>query len=136
MNREKIELALEALDDGWVAMTRGILQDMLDAEPSTSEPQAAKESLPKKLFLIDTINLFKTRYAVEAVDQDAAVEHVLCNLKSHNMDIFSETHLSETISSIIETDSEGYLRAFDNDNEQMKSVEASEKFKAINRPVR
>jgi hypothetical protein len=135
MNKEKIKMALEALNDGWKGTATGILKDLLNSESvETKEPETTEENvIPKKLFLVDVISLDKLRYAVEANSQEDAVEEILCNLHSTKLKSFSHTHLTNTISSVVEYTPEEYLKSFNHENENFKDVDASVKFSYINR---
>jgi len=127
-NEEKIQMALDALNDGWNATAKDILNSMIknDSEPET----------PKKLFIVETVNLIRSDYAVEAVNKEEASQFVLKNLddlEDGYLNFLTDKHMCHTVNSVTEVTAEDYLKFFDRENEDLKNIEASKKFALINR---
>ncbi len=125
--KEKIRMALDALNDGWNATARDILLKLLDAGSETVE------DTPKKLFIVETLNLIRSDYAVEAASKEEASEFVLKDLEEGYLNFFTDKHLCHSINSVTEVTAEEYLKIHDRENEDLKDIEASKKFALINR---
>lgn len=132
MIKEKIELALDALNDGWLATAKGILQDLINGELNSNKEIEEK----KKLYLIDTRLTHQVSYVVEAETEENAISF----LKKYNntMDflaVFKEEwdYENEIIDSVKEISAEEYLTEFDLENPHLKDLPTSEKFSFINR---
>lgn len=85
----------------------------------------------KKLFLVETVSMFRIRYVVEADEASHAADEVVMN--NGNLSEFSQKHLDEIISSTREIDEDEYLRLFDEDNDYLMNWSENQKFKFINR---
>lgn len=85
----------------------------------------------KKLFLVETVSMFRIRYVVEADEASHAADEVVMN--NGNLSEFSQKHLDEIISSTRQIDEAEYLRLFDADNDYLMPWDEDHKFKFINR---
>lgn len=85
----------------------------------------------KKLFLVETVSMFRIRYVIETENADYAADEVVMN--NGNLSEFSQKHLDEVISSTREIDEAEYLRLFDADNDYLMPWDEDHKFKFINR---
>ena len=92
--------------------------------------------MTKKLFLVETVSLFRMRYVVEANEESHALDEVVCNTTgdvSDNWGEFSQCHLDEVISSSREITQEEYFKLHAIDNAYMSSWSDEEKLKLINK---
>jgi len=90
----------------------------------------------KKLFLVETVSIFRQRYVVEAFEVDHAKDEVIMNVTngySENFEEFSQKHIDESITSAREITEEEYLDIFDEDNDYLASWPDYQKFRFINK---
>ena len=87
----------------------------------------------KKLFLVETVSIFRMRYVVEALEEEHATDEVVMGLGKDNFQEFSQHHVDECISSVREVTHQQYLAQFDKDNDYLKSWDDVEKLKFINK---
>jgi hypothetical protein len=81
--------------------------------------------MEKKLYLVETVSIFRQRYVVEAREAEHAADEVV--LKE-----FSQQHLDELISSTREITADEYLKLFDEDNDYLSNWDISQKMQCIN----
>lgn len=84
-----------------------------------------------KLFLVETVSIYRMRYVIETENADHAADEVVMN--SGNLSEFSQKHLDEIISSTREIDEAEYLKLFNVDNDYLMNWSENQKFKFINR---
>lgn len=84
-----------------------------------------------KLFLVETVSIYRMRYVIETENADHAADEVVMN--SGNLSEFSQKHLDEIISSTREIDEAEYLKLFNVDNDYLMQWSEEQKFKFINR---
>lgn len=72
----------------------------------------------KKLYIVETISIFRMSYLVEALEEGHALDEVVCNLG--DFEEFNQKHLDETIVSSREVDEVEYLKIFDKENDYLK----------------
>lgn len=84
----------------------------------------------KKMYVVETISVFRMRYVVEANDSTHAEDEVVCN--QGELEEFSQKHIDECITSTREIDEQEYLRMFDEDNDYLKTWSVEQKKKFIN----
>jgi hypothetical protein len=84
----------------------------------------------KKLYIVETMSIFRMRYVVKAKEASHAEDEVICN---DDLVEFSQKHLDEIISSTREISEEEYLKLFDRDNDYLASWENDRKFSYINK---
>lgn len=91
--------------------------------------------MDKKLYLVETVSLFRMRYVVEANEEDHALDEVVCNVGSSddNWEEFSQCHMDEVISSSREITLEEYFKLHAIDNSYMDSWSDEEKLRFINK---
>lgn len=83
----------------------------------------------KKLYLVETVSMFRIRYAVEAECADYAKDTVTCNEAQE----LSQLHLDEIITSAREITDAEYLKIFDEDNDYLKNWDEDQKRRMISR---
>jgi hypothetical protein len=88
--------------------------------------------MDKKLYLVETISMFRMRYVVEAKEEEHAGDTVVMELSQTGFKEFSQHHVDESISDIREISKEEYLKLFDKDNDYLKSWTKEEKFQFVN----
>ena len=92
--------------------------------------------MKKKLFLVETVSIFRQRYVVEALEEEHANDEVTANTTGGYDDEwqeFSQKHIDEVITSTREITEEEYLDIFDKDNDYLVSWPDYQKFRFINR---
>lgn len=89
----------------------------------------------KKLYMVETVSMFRHRYVVEALEQSHAEDEVTMNLSGGYKDSFeefSQKHIDEVITSTREITEEEYLDIFVKDNDYLASWPDYQKFRFIN----
>jgi len=86
-----------------------------------------------KLYLVETISMFRMRYVVECDEEGHALDEVtMHNTGGEELKEFSQQHLDEVISSSRELSKIEYLDLFDKDNDYLKNWSAQEKMNLVN----
>ena len=67
----------------------------------------------KPIQIVETISIFRMRYAIRTDNQDIASELVLSDKVDNEM---SQKHIAENITSVREVSEEEYIKLFDEDN--------------------
>jgi hypothetical protein len=90
-----------------------------------------------KMYLVETVSIFRHRYVVEAKEKQHALDEVVCSIGGvvDDWQEFSQQHVDECITSSREIDREEYLRLFAEDNAYLSSWEEEMKFKFVNKIV-
>lgn len=91
--------------------------------------------MEKKLFLVETVSIFRHRYVVEAEEESHACDEVVMNVGhaySDEFQEFSQHHVDEMISSSREISMDEYLKLFDKDNDYLKNWTVEQKTRFIN----
>ena len=90
-----------------------------------------------KLYLIETVSMFRMRYVVEARSEEHAMDEVTMNATGGEYELkeFSQNHMDEVISSGRELTQEQYMELFDKDNDYLKSWTDEQKLGFINKIV-
>jgi hypothetical protein len=86
----------------------------------------------KKLYLVETVSMFRMRYVVEAREEGHAMDEVVCEMGNHEFEEFSQKHIDEVIVSTRELSATDYMNLFDKDNDYLASWTDQEKMKLIN----
>jgi hypothetical protein len=90
----------------------------------------------KKLFLVETVSIFRMRYVVEAKEESHSHDEVVCNVTgdyNENWQEFSQHHVDECITSSREITKTEYFKLFDIDNDYSKSWTKKDKERFINK---
>lgn len=90
------------------------------------------KEMEKKLYLVETISMFRMRYVVEAREEGHASDEVVCEVGNHEFQEFSQKHVDEVIVSTRELSATDYMNLFDTDNDYLKSWTDKDKMKFIN----
>jgi len=86
-----------------------------------------------KLYLVETISMFRMRYVVECKEEVHALDTVTMHTTGgEELKEFSQQHLDEVISSSREISRIEYLDLFDKDNEYLKDWNESQKLQYVN----
>jgi len=89
--------------------------------------------MSKKLYLVETISMFRMRYVVECKEEGHALDTVtMHNAGGEELKEFSQQHLDEIISSSRELSKIEYLDLFDKDNDYLQNWSAQEKMNLVN----
>lgn len=92
--------------------------------------------MKKKLYLVETVSIFRMRYVVEAKEAEHANDEVVMNVSGkydENFQEFSQHHVDESITSTREISEEEYLKLFDEDNDYLASWNDKQKKQFINK---
>ena len=89
----------------------------------------------KKLYLVETVSMFRMRYVIEAKDESDALDEVTYYSTggSENLTEFSQKHIDEVITSSRKLSDKSYLKLFDKDNDYLKNWTDDEKRIYINK---
>ena len=87
----------------------------------------------KKLFIVETISMFRMRYVVEALESEHAADEVVFGLGNSELKEFSQHHVDEVITSTREITQEEYLKQFDIDNDYLKEWTVEQKLDFVNK---
>ena len=91
--------------------------------------------MEKKLYLVETVSIFRHRYVVEAKEAEHANDEVVMNaIGAYNEDWneFSQKHVGEDIVSTREITADEYFKIFDEDNDYLKNWTDVEKMQFVN----
>jgi len=88
--------------------------------------------MEKKLYLVETVSMFRMRYVVEAREEGHATDEFVMEIGQEDFQEFSQHHMDEVIVSTRELSAKDYLELFDKDNEYLKSWDIAEKMRFIN----
>ena len=83
----------------------------------------------KKLYLVETVSMFRMRYVIESKDESDALDEVTYYSTggSENLTEFSQKHIDEVITSSRKLSDKSYLKLFDKDNDYLKNWTDDEK---------
>jgi hypothetical protein len=87
----------------------------------------------KKLYIVETISMFRMRYVVEALEEGHALDEVVCGIGNTDFQEFSQHHVDEVITSSREISFDEYLKIFDKDNDYLQSWTEEKKMEFINK---
>ena len=88
--------------------------------------------MEKKLYLVETVSMFRMRYVVEAREEGHATDEFVMEIGNEDFQEFSQHHMDEVIVSTRELSAKDYLELFDKDNDYLKSWDIAEKMRFIN----
>lgn len=86
-----------------------------------------------KKYMVETVNIFRHRYVVEAKEPGHATDEVVMQMRNDGFKEFSQYHVDEVVSSVREIDDREYLRLFDTDNAYLGNWTDEQKFAFVNR---
>ena len=86
--------------------------------------------MEKKLYLVETVSMFRMRYVVEAKEAEHANDEVVCN--NSDLEEFSQKHIDESIITTREITPDEYIKIFDEDNDYLKEWTDVQKMQFIN----
>ena len=89
----------------------------------------------KKLYLVETVSIFRHRYVVSANTAGHAEDEVVMNTTGsfdEKWNEFSQKHVSEDIVTTREITPDEYMKLFDEDNDYLKQWTDVEKMQFIN----
>jgi hypothetical protein len=88
-----------------------------------------------KMYMVETVSIFRHRYVVMAKDPEHACDEVVMNTSGNFGDMlqeFSQKHIDESITSVRKIKEKEYLRLFDEDNDYLKTWDDEQKKQFIN----
>jgi len=88
-----------------------------------------KKPTEEKLYLVETVNIFRHRYAVKAEN----IEQAKTLVNSNALEELSQEHIQELVTSSREINEAEYLDIFDKDNDYLKSWTKEQKLSMISR---
>ena len=88
----------------------------------------------KKLYIVETISMFRMRYVVEATEAEHAADEVVYRHGAGELlQEFSQHHVDEVITSEREISQEEYVKLFDVDNDYLKEWTVEQKLGFVNK---
>lgn len=88
--------------------------------------------MEKKLYLVETVSMFRMRYVVEAREAGHAEDEFVMEIGKESFKEFSQHHMDEVIVSTRQLSATDYMDLFDADNDYLKSWDIAEKMRFIN----
>jgi hypothetical protein len=88
--------------------------------------------MEKKLYLVETVSMFRMRYVIEAREESHATDEFVMEIGKESFKEFSQVHMDEVIVSTRELSAQDYLELFDKDNHYLKSWDIAKKMESIN----
>ena len=88
--------------------------------------------MEKKLYMVETVSIFRMRYVVEAREAEHAEDEVVMRLTTDDFKEFSQHHVDECITSTRQISATDFMDMFDKDNDYLKSWDIAEKMRFIN----
>jgi hypothetical protein len=96
-----------------------------------------KENEPKKkLFMVETVSMFRMTYVIEAESAEHAADEVVMNTTGaydENFQEFSQKHLDEVIVSTRPLKRKDYIKTFDEENDYLSKWTDELKLRYINK---
>ena len=90
------------------------------------------EEMEKKLYMVETVSIFRMRYVVEARESGHATDEVVMQMGNHEFKEFSQHHVDECITSVRELSASDYMKEFDTDNDYLAKWPVEKKIEFIN----
>jgi len=91
--------------------------------------------MEKKLYLVETVSIFRMRYVVEAREPTHAEDEVVMRFTADDFKEFSQHHVDECITSTREISAQDFVELFDADNDYLAKWSIENKMKVINTVV-
>ena len=91
--------------------------------------------MEKKLYLVETVSIFRMRYVVEAREAEHAEDEVVMRLANEDFKEFSQHHVDECITSSREISAQDFMNMFDEDNDYLAEWPVAKKMNFINSVV-
>jgi len=88
--------------------------------------------MDEKIYVVETISLFRHTYYVKAKESGHAMDEVVCRIHDSEFIEGSQYHISEDIANVIEVTEEEYLKLFDKENDYLKNWTDEQKLARIN----
>jgi len=90
------------------------------------------KEMEKKLYLVETVSMFRIRYVVEAREEGHAEDEFVMEIGKESFKEFSQHHIDEVIVSTRKLSATDYMNLFDTDNDYLKSWDIEQKMSMIN----
>lgn len=87
--------------------------------------------MEKKLYMVETVSIFRHRYIIGARSDDDAKDEVVMCLGKEGFDEFSQKHIDETIIDAREISTDEYIKEFDRENDYLKNWPLEKKFQFV-----
>ena len=91
--------------------------------------------MDKKLYMVETVSIFRMRYVVEAREAEHAEDEVVMRLTSDDFKEFSQHHVDECITSTRQISATDFMDMFDKDNDYLAEWPVTKKMNFINTVV-
>lgn len=87
-----------------------------------------------KIFVVETVSVFRHTYYVKAKEASHAMDEVVCNVEGYNDKWIegSQFHVGENIANCVEVTEEEFLKLFDKENSYLKDWTDERKLEMIN----
>jgi len=88
--------------------------------------------MEKKLYLVETVSMFRMRYVIEAHEASHAEDEFVMEIGKDSFKEFSQHHMDEVIISTRQLSATDYMNLFDADNDYLKSWDIEQRMSMIN----
>jgi hypothetical protein len=124
-----------ARKEGDFGESHGSYQFWENLETGETTMEKEKET-KKKLFMVETVSMFRLTYVIEAESAEHAADEVVMNTSGaydENFQEFSQKHLDEVIVSTRPLKRKDYIKTFDEYNDYLSNWTEEQKLRYINK---
>ena len=94
--------------------------------------KSIRKNEDRKIFIVETVGMFRMRYAVFATCEEDAADEFTMKLDDETFHEMSQQHIGENIVSIRKVKESKFIKEFDKDNDYLKSWSEEQKLAMIN----
>lgn len=88
--------------------------------------------MASKIYIVETVSVFRHTYYVKAKEAAHAMDEVVCGMGTSDLIEGSQMHVGENISHVREVTEREFLKVYDQENEHTRHLSNAEKLKSIN----
>jgi len=110
----KVGADINAGDGGYSEGTKEKYDEFVKLrEANMNQPRKNED---RKIFIVETVSMFRMRYAVLATCEEDAMDEVTMETGEPTFHEMSQQHIGENIVSVRKVSEKKYLKQYDNDN--------------------
>ena len=114
LNNVKSGADINAGDGGYSIGTKEKYEEFVKLrEANMNQPRKNED---RKIFIVETVSMFRMRYAVFATCEEDAMDEVTMETGEPTFHEMSQQHIGENIVSVRKVSEKKYLKQYDNDN--------------------
>ena len=87
--------------------------------------------MEKKLYLVETVSMFRMRYVIEAREEEHATDEFVMEIGKEDFHEFSQKHIDEVIVSARPINQQEFLELHYKDNEYLKNWTIEQKMSCV-----